>query len=127
MTRQEFFDYCLDTFSTEPDYPWGDSEAAVMRHFSNRKWYALIMRVPRSKFGMESSEETEVINLKLPYEMFGSFGAADGVHPAYHMNKTHWVSVLIEDAAEDVIKFLLGVSYDVTRPAVKKRNKKNEI
>ena len=99
MTKQQFLEYCLSAYSTSPDYPFDeDFETAVLRHVDNRKWYAIVMRVSRSKFGFDSDEVIDVVNLKLPTEMFGSFGAADGVYPAYHMNKLHWISVLLPDS-----------------------------
>lgn len=123
MTRQAFLDYCRDTYGTAADYPFDeDFVTAVFRHADNRKWYAIMMRVSRRKFGFDSDEVIDVVNLKLPTEMFGSFGAADGVYPAYHMNKTHWISVLLPDAAADLVEFLVGVSYEATREN-KRKNK----
>ena len=123
MTKQEFIEYCFNTYGTAADYPFDeDFETAVLRHASNRKWYALSMKVSRRKFGFESDEVIDVVNLKLPTEMFGSFGAADGVYPAYHMNKFHWISVLLPDAPDDVLRFLVNVSFEATRD--KRKNKK---
>lgn len=122
MTRQAFLDYCLDTYGTSADYPFDeDFETAVFRHAGNSKWYAIMMRVSRRKFGIDSDEVVDVVNLKLPLEMFGSFGAADGVYPAYHMNKLHWISVLLPDAPEDVIRFLVNVSFEATKDKRKRR------
>ena len=116
MTKQEFLEYCLDTYGTSPDYPFDeDFETAVLRHTDNRKWYAIVMCVSRRKFGFDNDEVIDVVNLKLPTEMFGSFGTADGVHPAYHMNKLHWVSVLLPDAPDDVVQFLVNVSFEATK------------
>ena len=121
MTKQEFLEHCLNTYGTTPDCPFSDDfETAVLRHTDNRKWYAIVMRVSRSKFGLESDEVIDVVNLKLPTEMFGSFGATDGVYPAYHMNKLHWISVLLPDAPEDVVRFLVSVSFELTE----KKNKR---
>ena len=121
MTKQHFLEYCLDTYSTSPDYPFDeDFETAVLRHTDNRKWYAIVMRVPRHKFGFDSDEVIDVVNLKLPTEMFGSFGVADGVYPAYHMNKLHWISVLLPDAPDDVVQFLTNVSFEATRAKPKR-------
>ena len=123
MTRQAFLDYCQNTYGTMADYPFdGDFETAVLRHKDNRKWYAIVMRVSRRKFGFESDEVIDVVNLKLPPEMFGSFRPADGVHPAYHMNKLHWISVLLPDAPEDVVQFLVNVSFEATK-SLKKKSK----
>ena len=122
MTKQQFLEYCLSTHSTAPDYPFDkDFETAVLRHTDNRKWYATVMRVSRRKFGVDSDEVIDVVNLKLPTEMFGSFGAADGVYPAYHMNKLHWVSVLLPDSPDDIVEFLLNVSFEATKSKAKKK------
>ena len=123
MTKQEFLDCCAEAYGTKADYPFDeDFETAVLRHTDNRKWYALAMRVSRRKFGLDSDEVIDVVNLKLPTEMFGSFGASDGVYPAYHMNKLHWISVLLPDAPEGVVRFLTNASFEATKS--KKKIKK---
>ena len=94
----------------------------MLRHTDNKKWFALVMRVSRRKFGFDSDEVIDIVNFKLPTEMFGSFGAADGVYPAYHMNKLHWISVLLPDAPDDVVQFLVNVSFEATK-APKKKSK----
>ena len=125
MTKQSFLSRCLNTYGTSPDYPFDDwMESAVLRHADNKKWYALVMHVSRRKFGQDSDEVIEVVNLKLPTEMFGSFGASDGVYPAYHMNKLHWISVLLPDAPDEVVQFLTNASFEVTRSPLKIRKRK---
>ena len=124
MTKQEFFELCSSSYFTHPDYPFDeDFETAVFRHSDNRKWYAIVMRVSRRKFGLDSDEVIDVVNLKLPTEMFGSFGAADGVYPAYHMHKLHWISVLLPDAPNDVVQFLLNASFEATKSKIKQRKR----
>lgn len=121
MTKQSFLKYCLDTYATVADYPFDeDFETAVLRHGDNRKWYAIVMKVSRRKFGFDSDEVIDVVNLKLPTELFGSFGATDGVYPAYHMNKRHWISVLLPDAPDEVVQFLVSVSFEATKSSKKK-------
>ena len=122
MTKLKLFEYCLNTYGTSPDYPFDeDFETAVFRHTDNRKWYAIVMHISRRKFGFDSDEVIDVVNLKLPTEMFGSFGASDGVYPAYHMNKLHWVSVLLPDSPDDRVEFLLNVSFEATKSKAKKK------
>ncbi len=121
MTRRDFLEYCFDTYGTAPDYPFEDDfETAVLRHGDNRKWYAIVMKVSRRKFGFDCDEVIDVVNIKQPTEMFGSFGRSDGVHPAFHMNKLHWVSVLLPDAPDDVVRFLTNASFEATRSLKKK-------
>ena len=124
MTKQEFFELCSSSYFTQPDYPFDDwMESAVFRHADNKKWFAIVLSVPRRKFGFDSDEVIDVVNLKLPTEMFGSFGAADGVYPAYHMNKLHWISVLLPDAPNDVVQFLLNASFEATKSKIKQRKR----
>jgi predicted DNA-binding protein (MmcQ/YjbR family) len=123
MTKQQYFTLCQDAYGTLPDYPFEeDFETAVLRHADTRKWYGIVMKVSRRKFGFDSDEAVDVVNLKLPLDMYGSFGAADGVYPAYHMNKMHWISVLLPDAQTELTQFLTSVSYDATKE--KKKRKK---
>ena len=124
MTKQEFFELCSSSYLTQPDYPFDeDFETAVFRHADNKKWFAIVLSVSRRKFGLDSDEVIEVVNLKLPTEMFGSFCAADGVYPAYHMNKLHWISVLLPDAPNDVVQFLLNASFEATKSKIKQRKR----
>lgn len=48
MNRQELIEYCLIFFGAYRDYPFDeiadDNATAVMRHKSNKKSFALIMR-----------------------------------------------------------------------------------
>ena len=122
MTKQEFFELCSSSYLTQPDYPFDDwMESAVFRHADNKKWFAIVLSVSRRKFGLDSDEIIDVVNLKLPTEMFGSFGAVDGVYPAYHMNKLHWISVLLPDAPNDVVQFLTNASFEATKDKRKRR------
>ena len=117
MTRAELFAHIADTYSVVPDYPFEeDFVTAVLRHKNTRKWYAIVMEVSRRKFGFDSDEPTDAVNMKLPVEMFGSFGKEDGVYPAYHMNKDHWLTVALHGIVDDEkIKFLIDMSYDLTK------------
>ena len=97
-----------------------------LRHGDNRKWFALIMKVSMRKFGFDSDRTVDIVNLKLPVEMFGSFSKEDGVYPAYHMNKLHWISVLFSDAADGTVEFLTNVSYEATKTKRRNRKSKND-
>lgn len=116
MTRKEFLDYCFEEYGTSPDYPWiKDPETAVLRHENNNKWYALVMDIPLSKLGLSSDRESVVVNMKYSEDMLLAFGRPKGVFPAYHMNKVHWVSVLLEMADESTVKLILDESYSLTK------------
>lgn len=125
MTRKEFFDICKNIYSTSPDFPFEDDfETAVMRHADSRKWFCICMKVQKRKLVGDSADIIDVVNVKIPIDMMGYFDASDGVYPAYHMNKLHWVSIILSDAPDDVVKFLINTSFEATK--AKKRKSKNE-
>jgi predicted DNA-binding protein (MmcQ/YjbR family) len=37
------------------------------------------------------------------------------------MNKTHWLTVCLEECDADTILWLMGISYDLTRTKIKRR------
>ena len=125
MTRQELLEHCLSTYGTSADYPFDeDFETAVLRHTDNRKWYAIVMRVSRRRFFEDSDEVVDVVNLKIPLELFGEFDVFGGIYPAYHMNKRHWISVLLPDVSNDLLCHLVNLSFDATKSSKKKSNLK---
>lgn len=122
MTIKDFFEFCENTYNTLPDYPFEDDfETAVLRHSDTRKWFCIYMRVPRKKLSGASDEMIDIINVKMPIEMTGSFSSSEGVYPAYHMNKLHWVSIILADAPDEVVKFLINSSFEATRAHKAKR------
>ena len=129
MDKTGVFAYCREAFGVEPDYPWEQDSTAVLRHGDNRKWFAIVMDLPTCKLVPDAPGRSDVMNVKISPDMVGSFTPAEGVYPAYHMNKGHWVSVLLEAAPDDVVTFLLGVSFELTRkkPRIPKYRKDMEV
>lgn len=117
MNIKEFEEYILKTYKIKPDYPFSDdNETAVFRHKETRKWFALLMNIHPSRLGLSGEDKIDVVNLKCPPVLMGSLLEERGFFPAYHMNKTHWLSVaLSETTDENKIKFLLDVSFQATR------------
>ena len=63
----------------------------------------------------------DIVNLKCAPEMMGSFMSMGGIYPAYHMNKTHWLSVVLNNVTDDdTLKWLLEISYELTNLMLKK-------
>lgn len=124
MTRQELFAHIADTYGITPDYPFEeDFVTAVFRHTGNRKWFAIAMRIPRAKLGLTGEGHVDVVNLKVSPEMIPSLLQERGVFPAYHMNKSHWVTAALDGTASDeMVAFLVGVSFDLTASKRPKRS-----
>ena len=103
-------------YGAEPEYLWPDSpDAFVFRHAGNRKWFALVMTVPRSRLGLTGEGSADVLNLKCGPMLGGSYRGRPGILPAYHMNKEHWISVVLDGSVPDELaEELLEISYDLT-------------
>ena len=95
MNREELEAYILNHYATLPDYPWADTpRAAVFRHAGNRKWFALVMEVPRDKLGLPGTEKLDIVNFKCNPILIASLRGETGIFPAYHMNKSSWITAV---------------------------------
>ena len=123
MERREIEQYIFDTYSVEPDYPWMDTpESAVFRHAGNRKWFALVTAVSKSKLGLQEQAPLDIVNLKCDPILIGSLRMERGFFPAYHMNKDKWITAALDGSApDDTIKMLLEMSYQATAPKHRRR------
>ncbi len=122
MTRKEFEALVFDTYNVRADYPFKeDFETGVFRHESG-KWFALAMNIGERKIGHDADEKIDVVNLKCAPEVIESLaGVENGIYPAYHMNKTHWLTVALSECDYDTISWLLEISYDLTRTKIKRK------
>ena len=116
MDRETLLQYAAETFGAAPEYPWFDSpDAFVLRHETNRKWFAVGMTVRRDRLGLAGGGTVDVVNVKCDPLMSGSYLSQPGILPAYHMNKLHWLSVLLDgSAADDDVRSLLDMSFALT-------------
>lgn len=108
------------------DMPFEDDfETVVFRHGEGGKWFGLLMRVEKSRVGLEGEGKADVLNLKCdPDEGFIVRELYEGIIPAYHMNKRHWISVLLgQGVPEDFTQRLIEKSYDLTEKKRKTRTK----
>ncbi len=123
MDRTTLIRYIADTYGAAPEYPWLDlPDAFVLRHEANRKWFAVAMTVRRDRLGLPGEGTVDVVNVKCDPMMSGSYLSQPGILPAYHMNKLHWLSVLLDGtAADEDVKALLDTSFALTYPKRKNR------
>lgn len=114
MDREEIFEYVKKQYGTIPEYLWSSSpDSAVLRHH-NGKWYAVIMNVERSKLGLDGDGTVEIIDVKCDPEMTGMIIQTYGFLPGYHMNKQHWITILLDGTVgESKILDFLDMSYDL--------------
>ena len=119
MTKDELIRYVDERYSTDPEYPW-DDEAFIFRHAGNRKWFAVAMRVPYPRLGMEREGSVDIVDVKCSPLLMGAYRGQPGILPGYHMNKEHWLTILLDGSAEEeLIKELLEISFDLTNSRIK--------
>ena len=128
MKRSELEVFIMETYNADADYPWLKyPNYEVFRHCNNKKWFALIMDVPKSKLklqGDQGDELLDVVNFKCDPILIGSLRGETGFFPAYHMNKDSWITVALDGSvSDDKIKMLLDMSYQATAPKTRKRNR----
>lgn len=121
--RDEILLYVLQQYGTEPEFLWKTHPTyAVLRHPDNQKWYAILMDVTRSTFGLAGEQTISVMNVKCPPDLLNSFLSQSGFFPAYHMNKANWLSILLDGSVDkETILFLLNSSFDLTATRQRKQ------
>ena len=120
MDRNSLFDFARERWGVEPDCPFADyPEAAVLRHADSGKWFALVMPVKAEKLGLAErarGEEVDVVNLKLQPPLVTMMLEKEGAFPACHMNRKHWISIVLGSAfPEGELMELLELSFRLTR------------
>lgn len=121
--RQAVFAYIKKKYKVLPEYPWQrDNTSAVFRHEDNKKWFALVMHLQRSRMGLPGTDYTDAVNLKIDDMFFrDQIIREDGIMPAYHMNKMHWITVLLDGTVpEEKVFDLIDMSFMATASAKKK-------
>ena len=115
--RQAVYDHIQKKYHVKPEYLWRRyPDYAVFRHADNGKWFALAAGVRGEIAGVPDAEGVDVINLKVDDLFFRDLLIREeGIMPAYHMNKQHWITVRLEgDVPEDLLGTLIRMSYDLT-------------
>ena len=95
-------------FSAGPEFLWENyPDYAAFRRPDNRKWFAIIMTVERSKLGLPGRGNVEIIDLKgLPADVEARL-AEGRFLKAYHMNKAHWFTACLDGNVPDEELFAL--------------------
>ena len=107
-TREEAIEVCLRYEDAYEDHPFKNADWALIRHKSNNKMFAAFFE----------REGKTWMNLKAE-PMTGDFwkNVFSAVVPAYHMNKEHWISVILDGSMtdEEIIP-LIAESFYLTMP-----------
>ncbi len=128
MNRAEYEAYVSDFYGVTADHPFADDpEIAVFRHSGNRKWFAVLMPVKMEKLGLTGQGSVEVVNLKCGEDIVYSMLSESGIHPAYHMNKRHWLTLRLDGSADDeTLEWLTEISHSLTATKIKPAKRKKD-
>lgn len=136
MQKEELFAFAAALGGAVIDYPFQDDfETAVFRHADTRRWFGIWLSVPCRWFGAENAGRESAgakntgaafcLNVKCPPDLIPLLtGQERGVYPAYHMNRTHWVTVRPCECADDTVRRLVQLSYTLTQGKAKARARK---
>lgn len=122
MNRETLLQWVSEQYGTTPDFPFeNDNYSAVLRHPCG-KWYGLVFSVPTRTFGGNDGY-VDAVNLKCDPALADLIRDEPYIAPAYHMNKKHWISVLLDGSApDDRVKFLVDHSFGLVTPKSKRNH-----
>lgn len=105
LTKQEAISACKSFQNVFEDYPF-DENWAVMRHIENKKSFAFIFE---RKGQIWINVKAEPMACEFWCNVYAS------IVPAYHMNKQHWISIILDGSINNnEIHNLIAESYHIT-------------
>ena len=72
------------------------------------------MSVEKYKLGLEGNEFVDIMDVKCDPEMTSMIVQTFGFLPGYHMNKQHWITILLDGSVSEAKTLdFLDMSYDM--------------
>lgn len=104
-------------YGGELEFLWEKfSNNAIVRRADNKKWYVLFIKIPAKKLGIKDDKDVEVIDIRMSEDKIKTLINNKVFFPAYHMNKKHWVTILMDGSLPiDKIKKLIDESYNLAK------------
>lgn len=97
----KIIDYVKNKYGDDVEYLWEKfPDNAIARRKDNKKWYLAILTVGKDKLGFDSKEKVEVIDLRAKPEELQELLKNENMRPGYHMNKKHWISILLDGSVD---------------------------
>lgn len=103
-------------YGASPEFLWRrNPDYAVFRRTDNRKWFAVFLPgTPRERLGLPGGGTVDIVDLKCDPKLQGSLLDGRRYLPGYHMNKEHWLTVLLDGSVSmEELGALAAVSYDL--------------
>jgi len=87
---------------------------------NSNKWFAIAMKIPQNRLGTDSEKMIDIVNVKAEPVLISGLWNTPGFYPAYHMNKTNWITIALDGTApDDMVKMLVNMSFEETRKKAK--------
>lgn len=114
----EVIDYCNNKYGGNHVNPFKKHPDILAMVNEKNKWYALLLDVEYNKLNKNTDITTKVkiLNLKYPTDNISDIIDNQNIFPAYHMNKKHWISVVLDKNIKlETIKELIDISYSLVK------------
>ena len=114
----EIIDYCNDKYGENHVNPFKKHPDILAFVNEKNKWYALMSNVEYNKLNKTSNIITKVkiLNVKYPTDNISDIIDNQNIFPAYHMNKKHWISIVLDKNIKlEMIKELIDISYSLVK------------
>lgn len=96
-------DYIQNKYGDALEFLWEkSSNNAVFRRKDNKKWYCAMLKVKGSSIGLDSDKYVEVIDFIEDSNIIPNLIDRKNYFPAYHMNKKHWLTILLNNCTLDI-------------------------
>ena len=114
----EIIDYCNNKYGGNHVNPFKKHPDILAFVNEKNKWYALMSNVEYNKLNKTSNIITKVkiLNVKYPTDKILEIIDNKNIFPAYHMNKKHWISIVLDKNIKlETIKELIDISYSLVK------------
>lgn len=117
MTKDQVLQYVQEEYGVVADYPFSNeyTPSPVLRHKHNKKWFALLMNIPLCKLTGKSQDKVWAINVKCDQFLKPELLKKKGIYPAYHMSKIHWITAILNETEDEIVKMLIETSFFLTK------------
>ena len=108
-------EYIKNKYNDELEFLWEKfPNNAIFRRKDNKKWYAVLLTIPLNKLKIKSNEIVEIIDIKASEEQINELIDNKTVYEGYHMNKKHWITVVLNSSMQNEKLFeLIDKSYQL--------------